>query len=178
MVGASPAPRHQTPGTRALSLAAAPHRFLAISHSHLRQCPMPSTCRWGKVCDLWSQRFKTDISILMRYPEACRASTISFPSQTSSLQNVFNLRPTLRSRVWFYIFTFPRDNKCLKTTDCLFSSGSALGSHRDGLCLQSYCRISLRRSFCTTSQDCHQAQNTAYSTPEGPPAISGCCPTL
>jgi hypothetical protein len=77
------------------------------------------------------------ISMLMRYIKAWRASFLSlslslslcvcvcvcvydFLLRYSSLQKVFNLRPTLRREVWFYTSIFHHDNKCLKTTDSLF----------------------------------------------------------
>jgi hypothetical protein len=36
----------------------------------------------------------------------------------------------MRSGVWFFSSTFHHDNKLLKTMDCLFSSGAAMGSHK------------------------------------------------
>jgi len=41
--------------------------------------------------------------------------------------------------------------------DCLFSSESTVGSHREGLCLQSQSLISSRRPLFVPSHNCHQA---------------------
>jgi hypothetical protein len=57
--------------------------------------------------------------------------------------------------------------------DCLFSSGSAVGSHGEGLCLQSHCLISLRRPLFTPSYNCHQDNHQAKDNHYG---ISQSCP--
>jgi hypothetical protein len=62
--------------------------------------------------------------------------------------------------------------------DCLFSLGSTMGSHEEGLCLQSPNLVSCRRPLCTPNHDCQaQAQARLLSSqglpllnqPEAPP---------
>ena len=81
----------------------------------------------------------------------------------------------MRSGVWFYSSTFYHNN-CLKTMDCLFSLGSAMGSHGEGLHLQSHSLISHRRPLCALSHGCHQAQaqachHQAKDSPQGTSCI-------
>lgn len=74
---------------------------------------------------------------------------------------IFNLRPTLRSGLWFYTSTFRYDNKCLRTIDYLFSLRSTMVSHGEGSCLQNHlCRRSLcppSRPLCAPNHNCHKA---------------------
>lgn len=69
----------------------------------------------------------------------------------------------LRSGVRFYSSSFRHDNKCLKIVDCLFSSGSTMGSHGEGLHLYSPLQISCGRTLCAPSHCHHQAQAQTYS---------------
>jgi len=59
----------------------------------------------------------------MRYLKAGRLSQSPFLPRRSSSRKVFNLRPTLRSRVWIYSPTFHHEKKRFKTTDCLLWHG-------------------------------------------------------
>jgi hypothetical protein len=129
-VGALPVSRYQAPAT-SHSLS---YRSVAISHGRVMpQAPHPIPYIGRKECDLWSLRLKTDV----HFNEVHRglediANQLSF-SGIPPCKKVFNLRSTLRSGVWFYSATFRHDNKCLKTMNCLFSLGSALGSPGEGL---------------------------------------------
>jgi hypothetical protein len=74
-----------------------------------------------------------------------------------------------------YSSTFRHDKKCLNTIDCLFSSGSTMGSHGDGLCLQSCGLILSRQPLYISSHNCHQAQakpKIATSKPRAPHGTS------
>ena len=70
---------------------------------------------------------------------------------------VFNLRATLKSDIWFYASIFCHDNKLFKTMGCLFSLRLSVGSHGEGLPLQSHSLFSCRRLHSAPNHNCHQA---------------------
>jgi hypothetical protein len=90
--------------------AATLYRFVAISNIGA----MPQTL--PQVEDLiFGHITSRQTSILMRYLKAWRTQTLL--PRHSSMQKVFNLKPALKSGIWFYSSTFSHENKCLKTMD-------------------------------------------------------------
>jgi hypothetical protein len=60
-----------------------------------------------------------------------------------------------------YSSNFSHYNKCLKNLGLPLFIGSTVGSNGEGLCLESCCLISHKRSLCASSHGHHQAQAQA-----------------
>jgi len=131
-------------------LATAHHRSVATSHLRAMPHSPPQVEAMTTGHGASGQ-----ISIIMRYLKAWRLSQKPFLPRHSSMQNLFNLWPTLRSGAWLYSSNLHHYNKLLKTTDCFSSSGFTTGSCREALHLQSHHLISLQSHHLISLQSHH-----------------------
>lgn len=109
------------------------------------------------------------ISILMRHQRpGGLAYKLPLPRH-STLQKVFNPRPTLRK--WgmvLHITTVCHDNKYLKTMECLFSLEAAVGNNGTDLCGNSHSNLLQKVSQLSPTP---RVVSSSFTQPDTCPAL-------